>query len=530
MEALIFTTPEFIEKRFNKHIRTYLASLTLVIYIFTKISVTIYAGAILIDVVLGWNLWISAALIMVSTGVYTVFGGLSAVIYTEVLQTVVLLFGAVTLAILAFIQVGGLPNFINERPDYFHLFKPVQDKEFPWTGVLLGMPTSGIWYWCSDQVIVQRVLAAKNEGHAKTGCIMAAFIKISVMFVFVMPGCVAGQLFPAEIAKDSNIAFPLLVRELMPPVLKGIMVAAMLAAAMSSLAGVFSSASTIFTMDVYQRIRKNGGQTELVLVGKIATGILVVCSLAWLPFIPMMSDQLYVYIQSVSSYTAPPITAMFLMGCLWRGTTSTAAMISLASGFVFGALRFVMEIIFKGRSDGNAFIYVFADMNYLHFSIILFWVTVLQLLIFSLLTPKSWRNENIDQYTIQYKKFFANSCGWLIPKRYTRMQEETEQEVPATETELTDVPKPEEQQDQVTQPEPTEDLNTATHDEDTLHDVNLTIEPEPVPTIEPEPELPITNDEEQLKKVREISGFHKYSSLSIPILLAIMATLIIIFR
>jgi hypothetical protein len=387
------------------------------------------------------------------------------------------------------------------------------------------MPTTGIWYWCSDQVIVQRVLAAKNEGHAKTGCIMAAFIKISVMFIFVMPGTIAGYLYPEEIARDSNIAFPLLVKELMPPVLKGIMISAMLAAAMSSLASVFNSASTIFTMDIYKRIRKNSGQRELVLVGKLATTILVGISLAWIPFIQSISDQLYIYINSVSSYTAPPITAMFLLGVLWRGTTSVAAMISLGTGFIIGALRFVMEIIFKGRSNGNAFLYVFADLNYLHFSILLFWITVIQLVVFSLLTPKQWRNEHVDKYTINYKKFFKRGCGWMIPKRYRRMQEEEVENKPENSVELDSKPETSsEHHSPVISNDDTQHSvdEISSHDTTQLHNVAIEVTEE-------------QKDEEQIlkefkKKIRQSTGWHQYSWLLVPVLCSAMAVLIVIFR
>jgi SSS family solute:Na+ symporter len=255
LQSRIVTTPEYLEKRFNKHIRTYLAVLSMIIYIFTKVSVTIFAAAVVFDTILQLNIWISATIILIATGVYTVAGGLSAVIYTEALQTVVLLVGAIVLSILAYIQVDGLHGIMHQEPEKFHLFKSASDKEFPWTGVVIGMPLSGIWYWCSDQVIVQRVLAAKNEGHAKTGCVFAALMKVSTMFILVVPGVIAGHLFPEEIKKNSNAAFPLLVTRLMPPVLKGVMISAMLAAAMSSLASVFNSASTIFTMDIYKRIR-----------------------------------------------------------------------------------------------------------------------------------------------------------------------------------------------------------------------------------------------------------------------------------
>jgi SSS family solute:Na+ symporter len=529
LQSRIFTTPEFLEKRFNKHIRTYLAVLSMIIYIFTKVSVAIFSAAVVFDTILQLNIWVSATIILVATGVYTVAGGLSAVIYTEALQTVVLLVGAIILSILAYVQVGGLGGIMEKSPDKFHLFKPVTDKEFPWTGVLVGMPLSGIWYWCSDQVIVQRVLAAKNEGHAKTGCIFAAAMKISTMFILVVPGIIAGYLFPEEITQNSNAAFPLLVTKLMPPVLKGVMISAMLAAAMSSLASVFNSASTIFTIDIYKRIRPSCGDRELIIVGKIGTAVVAFGSLAWLPFIQIISDQIFIYLQSVSSYTAPPITVLFLVGIFWKQTTSFAAMIALIGSFILGCIRFGMEIAFKGSNyESNPFMYVFVEMNFLNFSGILGGFTLVTLIVLSLLTPKKWRhsNEDIADYTINYREFFIKSFSFLIPSRWRdrigeKVQKLKDEEQSATEQAATEV---------------IVHANTTEKDINTAIDTETDIELADIELHEPTDTVPVPHTDLQqniridIDTLREINGWHKYSWILTILLFVMLLVLVIIFR
>src|SRR5262249_33506478 len=216
----------------------------------------IFAGAIVLKAVLGWGMWQSSVALVVATGIYTIAGGLAAVIYTEVIQTVVLVVGALVLAIIGLTKAGGWSGLQASVPtDFFHMMKPANDKDFPWTGIFFGAPILGIWYWCTDQVIVQRTLSAKNIEQARGGTVMAGFLKILPVFMLVVPGMIARALYPDEMKVDSNAAFPLLVSRLMPTGLQGLMIAAMLAALMSSLSAVFNSSSTIFTMDFYKKLR-----------------------------------------------------------------------------------------------------------------------------------------------------------------------------------------------------------------------------------------------------------------------------------
>jgi solute:Na+ symporter, SSS family len=386
LRSNIYTMPEFLERRYNSTCRLYLASISLVAYVFTKIAVAIFAGAIVLKAVLGWNMFWGSLALVIATGIYTVAGGLAAVIYTEVIQTVVLVAGALVLMFIGLQEVGGWEGLRAQvPPDFFHMMKPVSDREFPWTGIFFGAPILGIWYWCTDQVIVQRVLSAKDIGHAKAGTVVAGFLKILPVFMLIVPGMTARALYPAEMAADSNSAFPTLVIRLMPVGLQGVMVAAMLAALMSSLSAVFNSSSTIFTIDFYRKFRPQATERQLVNVGRIATIIMVILGMLWIPFMSRISSQLYVYLQSVQAYIAPPIAAVFLLGVFWKRINGQGAISALLAGFVLGALRFILEVAYAG-SLPSGLLGFYVGMNFLHFAAFMFVICVSILVIVSLLT------------------------------------------------------------------------------------------------------------------------------------------------
>jgi SSS family solute:Na+ symporter len=387
LRSNVYTMPEFLERRYNSACRTYLASISIIAYIFTKISVALFAGAIVLHAVLGWNMWQSAVALVIATGIYTIAGGLAAVIYTEVIQTAILIAGALALMFIGLGEVGGFSGLRAAVPaDFFHMIKPVSDKDFPWTGIYFGAPILGIWYWCTDQVIVQRVLSAKDIGHARAGTVVAGFLKILPVFMLVVPGMIARALYPAEMMADSNAAFPLLVVRLMPAGLQGIMVAAMLAALMSSLSAVFNSSSTIFTMDFYKKINPRATERQLVNIGRIATAIMVVLGLIWIPFMGRISPQLYVYLQSVQAYISPPIAAVFLLGVAWQRLNGQGALAALLAGFALGAVRFILEVVYAGTQLPGALGF-YVGMNFLHFAVLMFAVCVVVLVAVSLLTP-----------------------------------------------------------------------------------------------------------------------------------------------
>jgi SSS family solute:Na+ symporter len=387
LRSNVYTMPEFLERRYSRACRVYLAGISLVAYVFTKIAVALFAGALVLQAVLGWSMWKSALALVVATGVYTVAGGLAAVIYTEVMQTVVLIVGALTLMFLGLGRVGGMAGLEARVPaGFFHMMKPPSHPDFPWTGIFFGAPILAVWYWCTDQVIVQRALAAKDEGHAKAGTVLAGFLKILPLFMLVVPGLVARALYPEEMAADSNAAFPLLVVRLMPRGLVGLMVAAMLAALMSSLSAVFNSSSTIFTMDFYRHLRPKAGERELVNVGRAATVLMVALGLLWIPFMKHISSQLWVYLQSVQAYIAPPIAAVFLLGVGWKRANGSGALSALLTGFVLGTARFVLELVYAGQPMAEGLLRTFVRMNFLHFAAVVFVLCVAVLVGVSLAT------------------------------------------------------------------------------------------------------------------------------------------------
>src|SRR5215475_11437559 len=389
LRSNVFTMPEFLERRFNRNCATYLAGISIIAYIFTKISVHLYAAAIVLERVVGWNQWTAAIILVVATGIYTVAGGLAAVIYTDLVQTLILLAGAIALTLIGLDKVGGFEALRALVPsDYFHMMRPMSDPEFPWTGIFFGAPILGIWYWCTDQVIVQRVLSAKDEGHAKAGTIFAGFLKILPVFMLVLPGIIAFALFPEQVRKP-DFAYPTLVLNLLPTGLVGLVMAALLAAVMGAMSSVFNSASTLVTLDFYKKLRPNASENQLVNFGRIATGFMVVLGLLWVPFIHLISSQLYIYLQSVQAYISPPIAACFVLGILWPRLNGTGAITSLLAGFVLGATRFILELADRaggGQLEATSVGWLI-KMNFLHYAIFMFVVCSVVLVGVSLMTP-----------------------------------------------------------------------------------------------------------------------------------------------
>lgn len=400
LRSNVFTMPEFLERRFNRYCATYLASVSVIAYIFTKISVHLYAAAIVLQRVVGWNQWTAAIILVIATGIYTVAGGLAAVIYTDLVQTLILLAGATALTLIGLDKVGGFAGLRAALPaSYFHMIKPATDADFPWTGIFFGAPILGIWYWCTDQVIVQRVLSAKDEGHAKAGTVFAGFLKILPVFLLVVPGLIAVALYPNLFqhvngqVTNGDIAFPTLVVTLLPTGLVGLMIAALLAALMGAMSSVFNSASTMVTLDFYKKLRPDAEERQLVTFGRIATGVMVLLGLLWVPFIHLLSAQLYIYLQSVQAYISPPITACFIFGILWPRLNGRGAISSLLVGFVLGAVRFIFEVLDKTRHYEAASIRWLVDMNFLHYAVVMFLVCSAVLIGVSMLGPAPERKK-----------------------------------------------------------------------------------------------------------------------------------------
>ncbi|XP_077927861.1 sodium/glucose cotransporter 4 isoform X1 [Halichoerus grypus] len=358
--AGVVTMPQYLKKRFGgQRIQVYMSVLSLILYIFTKISTDIFSGALFIQMALGWDLYLSTAMLLVVTAVYTIAGGLTAVIYTDALQTVIMVGGALVLMFLGFQEVGWYPGLEQRyrqaipnatvpnttchlpRSDAFHMLRDPVSGDIPWPGLVFGLTVLATWCWCTDQVIVQRSLSAKNLSHAKGGSVLGGYLKILPMFFIVMPGMISRALYPDEVGcvdpdvcqricgarvGCSNIAYPKLVIALMPVGLRGLMIAVILAALMSSLTSIFNSSGTLFAIDVWLRLRRKATEQELMVVGRVFVVFLVVISILWIPIIQSSnSRQLFDYIQSVTSYLAPPITALFLLAIFCKRVTEPLA-------------------------------------------------------------------------------------------------------------------------------------------------------------------------------------------------------------
>jgi SSS family solute:Na+ symporter len=414
----VYTMPEFLERRYNPAARSYFTWVSIVGYVLTKISVTLFAGGVVMKAVTGFDFWTSAAILIVITGLYTIFGGLRAVIYTEVMQAVVLIGGSVTLMFIGLNAVGGWSGLeARVPPDFFSMWKPSSHKDFPWTGVVFGAPILGIWYWCTDQHIVQRVLAARNIQEARRGTIFAGYLKILPVFIFVLPGIIAAALYQDVRSGMADSAYPILVTRLLPIGFKGLVLAGMLAALMSSLASAFNSVSTLLTWDVYRKWRPNASEARLVFVGRITTVILVFVGLAWIPAMKFVSPQLYIYLQSVQAYIAPPIAAVFLLGILSPRLNGTGALAALWTGFVLGFSRLLLELDKSNLSSGSLF-YWYADINFLHFAALLFALCSAILIVVSILTapPPTARVADLTLQTV------APSAVVGVPPRERRLE------------------------------------------------------------------------------------------------------------
>jgi SSS family solute:Na+ symporter len=304
------------------------------------------------------------------------------------LQTIMLIGGSMLVTVIGLIRLGGVGALrAASAPGTFDIWQPMTHPSFPWTGILLGAPILGVWYWCTDQFIVQRVLSAKGIDHARRGTIFGGFLKILPLFIFVIPGVIAAALVKTgqlEIARPDH-ALPAMIGSLLPLGIRGLVMAGFLAALMSSLAAVFNSCSTLITWDVYRKIRPGASERQLVLVGKLSTLLLVGCGLLWIPLMKFISGQLYVYLQSVQAYISPPIAAVFLLGVFWKRVNSAGAMASLGTGFVLGAARLVLEL---NKASFSGALRWYAEINFLHFAVFLFAVCTGVLIAVSLMTPR----------------------------------------------------------------------------------------------------------------------------------------------
>ncbi|MBN1895801.1 sodium:solute symporter [bacterium] len=415
MRSKVFTMPEFLEKRYSPAARWVLSVISLLAYVLTKVSVTVYAGAIVLQAVVGIDFWTAALLVVLVTGLYTVLGGLKAVVYTDAIHTVVLLLGSMALLFIGLFKIGGWSGLINTvGKDHLNLWLPLSHPDFPWLGMLLTPPIVGLWYWCTDQCIVQRTLAAKDEKEARRGTIFAAFLKLTPFFIFILPGVIAyGLVKTGKLELQvADMAFPTMVKALLPIGIRGLVVGGMLAALMSSLAAVFNSCSTLFTMDIYKKLRPKTDERQLIHVGRIATTVVVALGIAWIPLMKNFSTELYHYLQTIQGYLAPPIASVFLLGLFWPRINAKGALTALITGFVFGMSKMTADLLFKDSTIG--WLSGISNMNFLYFAPILFLYCVAIMIIVSMFTaaPKKAQLNGLTYSTTVAEDKAASRATW----------------------------------------------------------------------------------------------------------------------
>lgn len=381
LKSGVVTMPEFLEKKFDRRIRKFFAAFSILIYLFTKILVTLFAGGLLFYNIFGLNIYTSSIIIVLITGLYTVIGGANAVMRTQLIQGLVLIAGAGALLFFGLDKVGGFGGLEQKLPpDFFNMFKPINDPDYPWTGIIFGAPIIAFWYWCTDQYIVQRVLSAKSLNDARRGSLLAALLKVLPIFVLVVPGLIAVALYP-EINGDEAYSF-LIASNILPSGIKGLVIAGLLAAIMSSLSGVFNSTAVLFTNDFYKIKHPESSDRKLVLVGRLASTAIVVAAVLTVPLMKMLNSQIYLFLQSVQAFVAPPITAVFLVGIFFKNISSKAAIYTLAVGEFIGLGRLLTELLIKWSVVDSPIFNWLVHINFLHFAVFLFIISTV--LIFSL--------------------------------------------------------------------------------------------------------------------------------------------------
>ena len=416
--AGVFTMPEFLEKRFDSRLRWILSVFSIVAYVLTKISVTIYAGGVVVSALLGIDFWTGAIATVILTGIYTVLGGMRAVVYTETLQAMVLIVGAAVLTYIGLDRVGGWESMkATVTPEYLNMWRPASDPDFPWPSLFISSTIVGIWYWCTDQYIVQRTLTAKNIKEGRRGTIFGALMKLLPVFLFLIPGVIALTLkMRGELHwENADEAFPVLMSNLLPAGLRGLVAAGLLAALMSSLASVFNSVSTLFTVDIYKKLRPEAPEKKLVRTGQIATVVVVIIGIFWIPIMANISGVLYEYLQSVQTYIAPPIAAVFIMGIAHKRINAQGAYVTLILGFIIGFGRIFLEINSESLHPGS-FLHSLGTMNYLSFGAWFFLFCILVIVGVSLATTPPVAEKVINltfgTVTAEEKKISRATFDW----------------------------------------------------------------------------------------------------------------------
>ena len=461
MRSQVFTMPEFLERRFSTGSRYILSIVSIVTFILSKIAVGIFAGGVVfgtllpeLQIQIGGHVidsfWIGSIAVILLTGLYTAIGGMRAVAYNDAVQVIVLIGGSALLTFYGLHKLGGWHELRTLcGSDMFNLWKPLIPKDmkgtwapvktsteiawyfndqFPWLGMAICAPVIGLWYWCTDQYIVQRALGAPNQKVAREGSIFAAFLKLFPVYLFIIPGLICYALvkknaipeMTAEfMAKGSQGAFPMMVQYLLPPGLRGIVVAGLLSALMGSLAGVFNACSTLFTVDIYEKLRPKATQRELVHMGRVATGVMVLIAIMWIPVV-RGANSLYGYLQSVQGYLAPPIFVVFFLGVFWKRLNAQGCFWSMVAGFIIGIFRMAVDTpitlgLFPGYTEGS-FLWIINNINFQYFSILITLVSAIVMVVVSYMTaepnPEQIRGLTFATATEEDRRRTRESWHW----------------------------------------------------------------------------------------------------------------------
>ncbi|SEF70993.1 solute:Na+ symporter, SSS family [Xylanibacter ruminicola] len=443
--SMVYTMPEFLERRYNTQSRTILSVISLISYVLTKVAVTVYAGGLVFQQVFGieelWGIdffWIAAIGLVVITAIYTIFGGMKSVLYTSVLQTPILLLGSLIILVLGMKALGSWDQMLqlcDVKPSYegatgtmIHLMRSNSDPQYPWLGALIGSAVIGFWYWCTDQYIVQRVLSGKDEKEARRGTIFGAYLKLLPVFLFLIPGMIAfalhqkyigdGGFLPllADGTPNADAAFPTLVAKILPAGVKGLVVCGILAALMSSLASLFNSSAMLFTIDFWKRLKPETSEKSLVRIGQTATVVIVILGILWIPIMRSVGNVLYNYLQDVQSVLAPGIAAAFLLGICWKRASAKGGMWGLLSGIIIGLTRLGAKVYYSNATDAadSWFKAVFYDFNWLFFCGVMLIVCCLIVIIVSLITeaPDNQKIQGLVFGTSTPEQRAATRASW----------------------------------------------------------------------------------------------------------------------
>ncbi|MBO7138874.1 MAG: sodium:solute symporter [Bacteroidaceae bacterium] len=444
--SMVYTMPEFLERRYNTQSRTILSVISLISYVLTKVAVTVYAGGLVFQQVFGikelWGIdffWIAAIGLVVITALYTIFGGMKSVLYTSVLQTPILLLGSLIILVLGLKAIGSwdqMLQYCDVKPNYegatgtmIHIMRSNSDPQYPWLGALIGSAVIGFWYWCTDQYIVQRVLSGKNERESRRGTIFGAYLKLLPVFLFLIPGMVALALHQKSMGAgatflpllpdgtpNADAAFPTLVAKILPAGVKGLVVCGILAALMSSLASLFNSSAMLFTIDFWKRLKPQTSEKSLVRIGQTATVVIVILGILWIPIMRSVGNVLYNYLQDVQSVLAPGIAAAFLLGITWKRASAKGGQWGLLSGIIIGLTRLGAKVYYSNTPDAaeNWFKDLFYNFNWLFFCGFMLIVCCLVIIVVSLCTeaPDQKKIQGLVFGTSTPEQIAATRASW----------------------------------------------------------------------------------------------------------------------